>query len=304
MKKLFALVLALALGLGCLPLTLAAGANERGCLVLGEDLSAAEREKVLEFLKVDHPDDYQVSYTSNRQEHAALDDYLGADVVGSRALSSILLLPRKEGEGISVSSYNITYCTVEMYRNALISAGVKDVSVSIAAPVPVSGTCALLGAMNAYSLLSGEEIDEKKADAALEELVTTGDVGELLGDKDTAVQLIAVLKQELAQQDLSEEELSALIDQVSGQMGVRLDEKRKKQVIALLMKLKNTDLDVEGLAEQAAGLYEQVSDVLDRLNLRPEKAKGVLEQLDLQPEKAQGVLERLVQWIRSLLNQK
>ncbi len=290
MKKLLALVLALALGLGCIPLASAKGGLHRGCLVLGEDLSAKEREKVLGFLKVENLEDYQISYTTNQEEHAAFDDYLGADVVGSRALSSILLQTRNKGAGISVSSYNITYCTVEMYQNALASAGVKDVSISIAAPVPVSGTCALLSAMNAYSLLSGEEIDAQAADAAVNELVTTGNVGELLGDKDTAVELIAALKQKLVQEDLSEEQISALIDQLSDQMGVRLDETRKEQVIALLMKLKDTNLDVENLASQATGLYQRVS--------------GVLEGLNMDSEKAQGMLMRLIQWLQGLLGSK
>lgn len=288
MKKLLAMLLAALTLVSCSGLALADKVESQGCLVLGEDLKAEEKAKVLEFLQVKDPDQYTVSYTTNRQEHEAFDDYLGADVVGKRALSSILLVPRKKGEGITISSYNITYCTVEMYQNALISAGVKDVALYIAAPVPVSGTCALVSAMNAYSLLTGEKIDPAAADAAADELATTAYIGEDLGDKDTAAKLIALLKQKMIQDNMGEEELGAAIDQVSGQLGVSLTPERKSQLITLLLKIKNADIDVDALAEQAAGLYNQVS--------------GLMKKLDIKPQEAAGFLERLMAWVSKLLS--
>lgn len=286
MKRVFALLLALLTVLGCAASVSAKGKDPKGYLVLGEDLKGEEKAKVLDFLQVKDLDDYVVSYTSNRQEHKAFDDYLGAEVVGTRALSSILLTPRKKGEGIQVSSYNITYCTVEMYQNALISAGVKDVSVSIAAPMPVSGTCALVSAMNAYSLLSGEEIDPEAADVAAEELVTTGEVGDLIGDRDTAAELIAAVKQKMIEEDLNEEELSLVIDQAGDKLGVTLDAERKQQVIELLMRLKNTDIDVDELAKQAGDLYHKVS--------------GILPEMDIQPQEAAGLLQKIFRWVMSI----
>jgi uncharacterized protein YpuA (DUF1002 family) len=259
-----------------------------GYLVLGEDLTGEQTKAVLDFLKVEDMADYDVSYTTNKEEHAAFDDYLGADVVGSRALSSILLTPQEKGKGIRVSSYNITYCTVEMYQNALISAGVKDVDISIAAPVPVSGTCALLSAMNAYSIMSGEEIDEKAADAAVDELVTTGDLGEAIGDNDAAAELVAMVKQKMIEEDMSEDQLSRAIDQVSGKMGISVDSSTKEKVIDMLMKVKNTDVDVADLASQAAGLYSKIS--------------GTMKELNIQPREAAGFLEKLLRWALDLLH--
>lgn len=286
MKRVFTILLALLLGLSCVSVAGAYTSEPKGCLVLGEDLTSEEKAKVLEFLKVDKLEDYTVSYTTNQQEHKAFDNYLGAQVVGSRALSSILLTPREKGAGIQVSSYNITYCTVEMYQNALISAGVKDVSIAIAAPVPVSGTCALVSAMNAYALLSGEELDAEAADVAAEELVTTGNVGDLIGDKDSAAELIAAVKQKMIEEDLNEDQISEAIDQASDKLGVTLDAERKEQVIRLLMRLKNSDIDVDQLAKQAGELYHKVS--------------GIAEKLDIQPEKAAGFLEKLFQWLSNL----
>lgn len=287
MKKLIAMALALLVAVSCVPAVFADQVQSKGCLILGEDLTPEEKAKVLELLKVDDLSQYTVSHTSNLQEHEAFDDYLGADVVGSRALSSILLVPRKKGEGIQVSSYNITYCTVSMYQNALVSAGVKDVSISIAAPMPVSGTCALLSAMNAYAMLSGQELDEEAADTAAEELVTTGQVGESIGDKEMAAQLIAALKEKMVKEDLDEAQLSVAIDQACEKLGVTLDAKRKQQVIDLLLRIKNTDVDVDALAVQATELYH--------------KAAGLAEKLDITPKKATGFLAQVFQWFADLL---
>lgn len=255
------------------------GDQPAGYLVLGEDLNESERAAVLDYLSVDQIGDYTVSYTTNQQEHEAFDSYLSASVVGSRALSSILMVPGEKGDGISVSSYNITYCTVEMYQNALISAGVEDVAISIAAPYPVSGTCALVSAMNAYEILTGEEIKTASADAAVDELVTTGAIGDAIGNNDTAAELIALLKQQMLQNDMGEEELSAAIDQACEQMGITLDQKLKEQIISLLLKLKNTDIDIDALAEQATQLYEKVSDTMERLNITGEQALGFFQKI-------------------------
>ncbi|MCD8146374.1 MAG: DUF1002 domain-containing protein [Clostridiales bacterium] len=274
MKRLTAFFLAVCMVFSVSALALAdgTGTETKGYLVLGEDLTSQELETVLSYLQVEDMDDYVVSYTTNEQEHEAFDSYLSASVVGSRALSSILLIPGEEGDGISVTSYNITYCTVEMYQNALISAGVEDVDIYIAAPSAVSGTCALLSAMNAYSTLTGEEISEASADAAVDELVTTGELGDAIGSNDTAAELIALLKQQMLEQDLSEDELSDAIDNACEEMGVTIEDELKQKIIDLLMKLKETDIDVDALAQQAGQLYDKISDTMDSLGITRESA--------------------------------
>ncbi len=274
MKRMIAMFLAVCMAVSASALALAdgTGTETKGYLVLGEDLTSQELETVLSYLQVEDTDDYVVSYTTNEQEHEAFDSYLSASVVGSRALSSILLVPGEEGDGISVTSYNITYCTVEMYQNALISAGVEDVAIYIAAPYAVSGTCALVSAMNAYATLTGEEISEASADAAVDELVTTGELGDAIGSNDTAAELIALLKQQLLEQDLSEDELSDAIDDACEEMDVTIDDDLKQKIIDLLLKLKETDIDVDALAQQAGQLYDKISDTMESMGITRESA--------------------------------
>lgn len=290
LKKVTAMMLAILMMVSAAAVAYAdgTGTETKGYLVLGEDLSDQEKKTVLDFLQVENTDDYVVSYTTNEQEHEAFDSYLSPSVVGSRALSSILMVPGEKGDGISVSSYNITYCTVEMYQNALISAGVEDVAIYIAAPYPVSGTCALVSAMNAYTTLTGEKIQEAAADAAVDELVTTGELGDAIGSNDTAAELIALLKQQMVEMDMNEEELSQAVDEACQEMGVSVDDELKQRIIDLLMKLKNTDIDIDALAKQAGQLYDKISGTLDKLNVTGEQALGFFE--------------KIVKWVSDFLN--
>ncbi|MCC8064328.1 MAG: DUF1002 domain-containing protein, partial [Clostridiales bacterium] len=124
----------------------AASEDTAGYLILGEDLSDSQEETVLKLLDVDDLSDYEVSYTTHEEEEELFGSYLSASLLGTKALSSILLVPAEEGSGITVTTYNISYCTEEMYQTALADAGVADVEVYVAAPTTLSGTCALASA--------------------------------------------------------------------------------------------------------------------------------------------------------------
>ena len=118
--------------------------TEKSYLSLGADLTASEKEKVLELLGVDEDDlgEYTVGTVTNEEEHDYLDDYVSASVIGSRALSSVLVVTEDDGSGIDVETSNITYCTSGMYRNALATAGISDATIKVAGPFNITGTAA------------------------------------------------------------------------------------------------------------------------------------------------------------------
>lgn len=286
----------------------------KGHMVFGDDLSKAQRaelkDKMSDMLdgNVDNYD-FEVTYCTNAEEHKAFDSYLDKKVIGSRAISSIMLVPRKEGEGISVKLYNINYCTKEMYQNALISAGVQDVEVIVGAPFEVSGTCALVSALNAYELLTGEDLDADAEDTAIDELVATGEIGDAIGDKEDAAQLIATLKQELAEHkdDLDDNQLEQLIDRTADEMDIDLDRELKMRLLELLKKLQNIDLDVDSLKQQAGALYEKVSGLLSKLDVNlPEKVTlpDKVELPEIDKEQTLSFLQRLIQMIKDLFGWK
>lgn len=70
-----------------------------------------------------------------------------------------------------------------MYLNALMTAGVKDAKVYVTAPFEVSGTAALTGLIKAYEVSSDEAISEDVKQVANQELVTTSELGDKIGNE-------------------------------------------------------------------------------------------------------------------------
>lgn len=77
-------------------------------------------------------ENYDVVYVTNAEEHQYLDAYISSAQIGSKAWSSIVIVEREEGSGLNISTTNINYCTVGMYKNALTTAGVTDADIIIA----------------------------------------------------------------------------------------------------------------------------------------------------------------------------
>ena len=245
--------------------------NSKPYLVLGADLDADQLATVLNLLGVEDPANYQqnynVYYTTNEEEYQYFGDYLDASVIGSKAYSSILLTPREKGQGISITTHNISYCTVEMYQNALITAGVSDVNLVVAGPTNISGTAALVSAMKAYEIMTGETLSEQSVDAANNELVLTGEVGQEIGDSTKAAELIAALKNEVFAngKDVTDQEIQDALDRICQEMGITLDDATRQEIIDLIRKIASTDFDVAALEQQAKELFNKVENVLNDL---------------------------------------
>lgn len=278
MKKLTAIITVLALTIG---MTVTAAASQsitfdesgngtvtvtnekKGYLALGADLTADQKKTVLTLLGVSEAElgDYDIVTVTNTEEHAALDKYIDSAVIGKRSLSSVLVKPAEKGHGVVVTTHNINYCTTNMYRNALITAGVTDAEITVAAPSQISGTAALIGALKAYGNMSGVQVSEKALDTALNELVTTGEIKEAVGSDDQAEEFISYIKTVVATNDLNtKEEIEAAIRKGMVDLNVSLSDEEVAQTVDLMMKVKAMGIDYKVLAEQADDLYAKYKD--------------------------------------------
>ncbi len=238
--------------------------EERPYLSLGADLSAEEEKKVLSLLGVDPADleDYTIVRISNKDEHDYLDSYLSSSVIGSRALSSVLVEKAGKGEGISVSTQNISYCTEKMYINALTTAGITDADVKVAGPFRITGTAALVGAMKAYEEMTGEEISGEQSDAATNELVVTGALAEDLGDAEEAEDLVAEIKERVIKEDIQDSsDIQDIIDETCKERNITLTDDQKQQISDLMKKIDKLDINVEDLKKQAGEVYEKIKNI-------------------------------------------
>ena len=251
--------------------TIQAQAAGTGVLALGADLSADQRATVLSEMGITEAEaaSYETVTITNDMEHQYLDESLGSSVVGSHSLSSVLLIPQESGAGLTVETHNINYCTIAMYRNALLTAGVQDAKVIVAAPMPISGTAALIGAVKAYETYSGTTVSDEAINAATDELVLTGELSDEL-DSEQISDLIAYLKQQIAEKGLDDPgKLTELVNEASDKMDLKLTDEQVLRIVDLLLKLDNLDIDAGKLASQAKELYDK----LDAMGIKLDSEK-------------------------------
>lgn len=257
--------------------------DDKPYLALGADLKEDERSTVLGLLgvKEEELEDYTVSQITNEEEHQYLGAYLDASVIGSRALSSVKVTGKEDGYGIQVQTSNISYCTPGMYQNALATAGIENAEVIVAGPFSISGTAALVGAMEAYSAMTGEVIEPELADGATNELVVTSELAENLGDSKKAEELIAAVKQIIASEKVSsEKDIDAVIEDVANQLEISLSEEDRQLIRDLMTKLSDLDLDFDAIKEQAKDLYDRISKLdLSEYGITEESVNGFLGQI-------------------------
>lgn len=235
-------------------------ANDRPYLSLGADLSEEQRATVLSIMGINPADlgSYDVVYVTNAEEHQYLDSYISSSQIGSRSLSSVVIMERKKGNGLNISTNNITYCTVGMYKNALTTAGITDADIIVAGPAGISGTAALVGIFKAYQEMTGETIDDSVMDAALNELVITGQLEASIEglSNEEVEEFIAYIKSVIAKNDLSDEaSINEAIDEACEKYGVTLSDEERQQIVDLLLKITSLGIDLNGLVDYAASLY-------------------------------------------------
>ena len=249
-----AVILAFALAFTMSLSSSAFAAEGDGYLSLGADLSESERNTVMDLLGVDDPDNYNVIYVTNAEEHKYLDSYVDSNQIGDRALSSVLIR-EKSGDDIDVEIHNIGYCTEGMYENALQTAGVDGAEVIVAGPFEISGTAALVGTIKAYEKMSGESVDDEVIEGAVDELTTTGEVGEELGDKEAAEDIISEVKEELADNpDMSDQEIEEAIRQAAQEAGYDLSDSTIEKIKSMIKNLQGLNIDWGGLKEKLQGI--------------------------------------------------
>lgn len=250
------------------------GKNDKPYLALGKDLTSSQRDTVLDLLGVDEDklDEYDVIYITNDQEHKYLDDYIPKSEIGTRSLSSVVVIAGKKGSGVQVTTKNIDYCTTGMYENALVTAGITDAQAIVAAPSEISGTAALIGVIEAYSVMTGEEPDQDNVDAAFNEMVVTGEIEESGEEPEQVEGMIANLKEQVASGEISnQKEMEDAIDQAQQQFEITLTPEQQQQLLELLQKLDSIDLNLEDLKQQAQNIYDKLSDMgLDMDSLKEE----------------------------------
>lgn len=280
MKKLWSLLLVLVMVFALGVSALAANEGEART-VIGANLSEDQINTVYTQFGIQRGSVGELTVT-NAEERDYLEGLVDESVIGTRSISCVYIKILEEGKGLSVSASNITWCTEDMYRSALMTAGIYDAEVKVGAPFGVSGTAALTGIYKAYEDITGTELVEEAKEAAADELVTTAELADEIPEED-AVAIVNELKLILDEiQNMSDEELREQIDQIAAQYGYTLDD-------ALVEKLIRLCRSLQGLT--IADLQEKV-----------EQFKDTIETVSQYADQALGFGQKLVQFIQNILD--
>lgn len=229
-------------------------------ITLGENLTAEQKQMLL--AEMGAPADAEILTVTNKEEHDYLGNYIASRLIGTKAISSSSITLEKAGTGLKVESKNINWVTEEMYVNALATAGVKDATIHVTAPIPVSGTAALTGVIKAYELSSDKAIPEEVKQAANEEMVKTAQLGDQVGT-DEAAALMTKIKEKMAiDPPKTEADVRIIIESAAKELGITLNEQQIQSLIDLFNKLKELNIDWNAVGNQLTEAKEKLSTYL------------------------------------------
>ncbi|MDO5028319.1 MAG: DUF1002 domain-containing protein [Bacillota bacterium] len=227
---------------------------------LGADLSQSQKDQILEELSAE---DSLIIEVTNEEEHKYLGAYIDSNKIGSQALSNAKLVLTEEGSGLNINvSENISYITEDMFRNALVTAGIKDADVWVTAPFKVTGTGALTGILKSYESLTGQTLSEDIKDISNQELVLTYDLSKD-NKTDQVTNFMNALKVDFGKNmPETKAEAKTLILSLAEEYNVKLSDKQADQLADLFMKMKNADIDWNKLADTAIEYTNKAAEFL------------------------------------------
>ena len=256
MKRIVVFATAFALILSLIISAYADG-NE-SCAVIGANLSDEQVAQVYGYFGIERGSVPELTVT-NAEERQYLEGLVSEAVIGRNSISSVYVQMTESGSGINVTTHNITWCTPEMYQNALETAGITDASIVVAAPFAVSGTAALTGIYKAYEHITGDELDADAKIVSTEELTLTGELADLIGSENAAA-VISELKEILDETGkMSDEELKAAVEQIAAEYDLVLTDSEMNRIIRWCRRLENLNMD--SIVEQVGQIQETVSKV-------------------------------------------
>lgn len=244
MKKriLSSIALVLALTIGC---AVPAMADSRRVVTLGADLTQDQQNTMMKYFGVS-ADTVDIIYINNNDEREHLGSYVPLEQIGTKTFSCALVAPTTKG-GIQVKTANLSWVTCNMIASTLSTSGVTNCQVVAASPFEVSGTGALTGVIMAYETANDVTLDEEKKDLANEELVTTGNLADAVGQsKATAV--INETKLQVIENNVTDiGEINNIVNNVSNNYDVTMSQDQSDEIAALMQKIAQQDYDITQL---------------------------------------------------------
>lgn len=204
-----------------------------------------------------------------------VNQYINQSYDNSVLMSSIRIQQTDEGSGLKInideSLGNITMISEETYQNALLTSGITDADVTIAAASDVTGESALAGVYKAYAN-QGEEIDPERTQNAQDELDAISDISSENESVEgfSQVQLnkvITEVKVEIINNfngDVTEDQIRTILDEklnANGLDGI-LSQAQIDRLVEIFNQLKDSGIFT---GEEAQKLVNSSEDLINRI---------------------------------------
>lgn len=249
-KKIIPFVVTLSLFASCLPMV--AKADSSKVVTLGANLSDEQKNDMYEYFGTS-ADKVETIEVTNDDERKYMEGIATESQIGTRTYSCSYVEPTESG-GIQVKTANLTFVTSSMIASTLTTSGVENCNVVAASPIEVSGTGALTGIMMAYETASGETLDEGQKEAATEELVTTGELADAIGQEE-ATDLMNNIKQEVIEEGITDkDEIQDVVEDNADNLNITLTQEQLDKIVALMEKISQYDYDVKALKDTLENL--------------------------------------------------
>lgn len=229
-------------------------------VTIGVNNTTEQRQKIFSYFGVKE-NEVQVLEVNNKEEREYLGGVATEAQLGTKTYSCSYVEPTNSG-GINVKTANITWVTSSMVASTLSTAGMTNANAVIAAVFPVSGTGALTGVMKAFEDASGKKLDEDKKELASEELITTGDLGDKIG-QDKATGVVNDIKTEVIKNGTSDvTQIADIINNVTNNYNVTLTDAQIKQITDLMEKIAAQKYDYNSMKQTLNNVSDVVQDNL------------------------------------------
>ncbi len=236
-------------------------ADSSKVVTIGVNNTAQQKQTILNYFGVKESE-VQIITVNNKEERAYLGNVATEEQLGTKTYSCAYVEPTTEGSGINVKTANITWVTSSMVATTLSTAGLTGANCVIAAVFPVSGTGALTGVMKAFENATGKKLDENKKELASEELITTGDLGDKIG-QDKATGIINDVKANIIKNNTSDTtQIAETIKNITNNYNITLTDAQIDKITALMEKIVAQNYDYNEMKATLNNVSDVVQDNL------------------------------------------
>ena len=240
-----ALPVAMAIVLGSTAAPLVVRADSSKVVTLGANLTDSQKNSMYEYFGTSS-DKAEVIEVTNADERKYLEGVAPDEQIGTRTYSCSYVEPTTSG-GIQVKVSNLTYVTSSMISSTLLTSGVENCNVVAASPIEVSGTGALTGIMMAYEKATGTTLNDDQKAAATDELVTTGDLANDIG-QDKAESVMNDVKKDVIEGGLTDaDDIQNAVENAAKDNNVTLTQEQIDKISDLMKNISQYDYDVKAL---------------------------------------------------------